>query len=123
MLKHNVKATNMELTLAISDYLSKRISAVEKFIREETEAFANVDIGKISNHHHKGDVFCAEINLTINGKKFTARVEKDDLYAAIDKMRDDIVHEVQKAKKRQSSLLKKGHQKVKDFLRRISNSE
>ena len=123
MLKHNIKATNMELTEAITEYLTKKVSALEKFIKEETEALANIDIGKISNHHHKGDIFCAEVNLTIDGKKFRVKVEKDDLYAAIDKMKDDIVHEVQRAKRKEFSLLKKGHQKIKDFLKRISSSD
>jgi putative sigma-54 modulation protein len=123
MIKHNVKATNMELTDAISEYLSKRVSSVEKFINEEKEALANVDIGKISNHHRKGDIFRAEMNLTINGKRFTAKVEKDDLYAAIDKMRDDIVREVEKAKKKDWSLFKRGHKKVKDFLKRVYDRE
>jgi len=31
----NIKATNMELTGAISDYVNKRLVTVEKFIKKE----------------------------------------------------------------------------------------
>ena len=31
----NIKATNMELTGAINDYVNKRLSGIEKFIKEK----------------------------------------------------------------------------------------
>lgn len=117
MLKKHVKATNMELTEAISDYIDTKVDALKKFIDEEVEALAKIEVGKTTNHHHKGDVFRAEINLTIKDKDYRAVVETSDLYAAIDDMKDEIVAEVSKAKRKHFHLLKKGHQKIKNFLK------
>lgn len=117
MLKKHVKATNMELTEAISDYIDTKVDALKKFIGEEVEALAKIEVGKTTNHHHKGDVFRAEINLTIKDKDYRAVVETSDLYAAIDDMKDEIIAEVSKAKRKHFHLLKKGHQKIKDFLK------
>ena len=70
-MKTNVKATQMELTSAISDYLSKRLSALDKFVDPtDDSAMCYVEVGKVSHHHKSGDVFRAEINLHLGGKSF-----------------------------------------------------
>lgn len=117
MLKKHIKATNIELTPAISDYVDKKVDVLNKFIGEEIDALAKIEVGKTTNHHNKGDIFRAEINLTIGKKDYRAVVETSDLYAAIDDMKDEIVAEVSKAKRKHFHLLKKGHQKIKDFLK------
>ncbi len=119
MLKQNIKATNLELTPSITEYLDKRLSAVDKLIDDEIEALARIDVGRTTHHHHKGDVFRAEINLRVGDKNFHAVSETTDLYAAIDEMRDEIVQEVNRSKKKTMTLLKKGHQKIKNMIRRI----
>ncbi|MFA6050654.1 MAG: ribosome-associated translation inhibitor RaiA [Candidatus Paceibacterota bacterium] len=118
MIKHHVKATSMELTPAISDYLDKKLSVLEKFVDEKSEAIARIEVGRTTGHHHKGDVFRAEITLDVEGKQFRAEAEAGDLYAAIDMMKDDVVQEVTRAGKKKKHLLKRGHQKVKDLLRK-----
>lgn len=119
MIKHHVKATNMQLTEAISDYLSEKLKSLQKFIKSEMEGIARVEVGKTTNHHNKGDIFRAEINLEFGDKKFRAVVESDDLYKAIDQMKDDVVREVTRANKKRIHLLKRGHQRIKDVLKGI----
>lgn len=121
MLKHHIKATNFELTPAISDYLSKKLSALDKFTND-VEAIARIEVGRTTHHHNKGDIFRAEINLDLGDKSkmFRAVCETSDIYSAIDQMKDDILAEVTKAKRKNLHLLKRGHQKIKDIMRRIS---
>jgi len=109
----------MELTPAISDYLSKKLSVLEKFVDKKTEGIARIEVGKTTQHHNKGVVFRAEINLEFGGNKFRAVVECDDLYRAIDEMKDEIVGEVIRASKKKRHLLRRGHQKIKDIMRRF----
>jgi ribosomal subunit interface protein len=117
MIKHHIKHTNMELTPAISDYLAKKLGALEKFVDDGVDAIARIEVGRTTNHHHKGDVFRAEINLEFGKNKFRAEVEGSDLYRAIDEMKDEIVSEVIRASKKKRHLLRRGRQKIKDIMR------
>lgn len=119
MLKHHINANNLELTEAISDYLAKKLEHIEKFVEKEIEALAKVEVGKTSNHHHKGDIFKAEINLSIGKKNFHAKAETSDLYAAIDQVKDEIVSEVTKSKRKSLHLLRRGHLKIKNMIKGI----
>jgi len=118
MIKHHVKTKSMELTPAISDYLDKKLSVLEKFIDEKSEAMARIEVGRTTGHHHKGDVYHAEITLDVEGNLFRAGAEAGDLYAAIDMMKDEVVQEVTRANKKKQHLLKRGHQKMKDMIRK-----
>lgn len=117
MLKKHIKATNIELTEAIREYAEKKIDSLLKFIKEDEEVLAEIEVGKTTHHHHKGDVFRAEVNVTFGEKRFRSVVVEDDLYKAIDMMKDGIVREVTNSKNKKSDLLRRGKQKIKDLLK------
>jgi len=113
----STKATNLELTLAISRYVNKKLTALGRLVRAQDEsAHAEVEIEKTTAHHRSGDVFRAEINLHIAGKRFRAEVTTNDLYAAIDAMKDEIERALESHKDKRLTLRKKGGQKVKSML-------
>ncbi|PIT96670.1 ribosomal subunit interface protein [Candidatus Campbellbacteria bacterium CG10_big_fil_rev_8_21_14_0_10_35_52] len=119
-IKKNVKATNIELTSEISDYLNKRLRSVEKLINpNDTSAIFDIEVGKITNHHQTGDIFRAEINLHIVGNQLRSFAEKNTIFNAIDKARDEMIYELLKTKGRQTRLLKKGGMAMKIFMRNI----
>jgi putative sigma-54 modulation protein len=120
-MKKNVKATNIELTPAIDDYLDRRFSAFDRFIKEDSAATCLVEVGKTTKHHKSGDVFRAEVNLTISGKNFYAFSEKDDLYAAIDEVKDEIVYQLSSYKDKTMTLMRKGALKVKNMVRGLGD--
>ncbi|HYC34158.1 MAG TPA: ribosome-associated translation inhibitor RaiA [Candidatus Paceibacterota bacterium] len=123
MLKQHLKATNIELTDAISDYVEKKIGVLEKIIAPQLESLAEVEVGKTTNHHNKGDVFRAEVNLTMGDKQLRAVAVENDLYKAIDKVKDGIVREVKNAKGRRENLIKRGHRKLKGMMRGLWGGE
>ena len=57
---------------------------------------------KWENHQTSqiGGYFRAEIHITAGGEDYYAVVEKDDLYAAIDEVKDEIVHELTSKRKK-----------------------
>lgn len=114
-----IKATNIELTDAISSYVEEKVRSVEKFAiaHEEEELFAEVEIGKTTKHHNSGNVFRAETNMHVRGRFFRAVSERDDLYAAIDDLRDELVREVNSKKGKERTLFRKGAGIIKDLLR------
>lgn len=117
-MKINIKATGIDLTPSIQEYVEKRIETIEKFVNEESsEALAEVEVGLPSRHHKSGNIFYAEINLSVDGKLLTATATKDDLYAAIDEMRDTIERECISHKNRKKTLEKKGDSIIKKIMR------
>ena len=116
----NIKATNIELTSAISDYVNKRLSTIEKFIKQGEKASAYVEVGKTTNHHNKGDIFRAEFNVEIAGNKFYTFSEKEDLYNAIEEAKEEIFRQITSNKDRQKTLFKRGATSVKKMLKGVS---
>lgn len=115
----NIKATNTELTPAISTYVEEKVLGLDKFIvaDDPESVLANVEIGLSTKHHQSGKIYRAEINLHIGGKYIRAVSEQEDLYAAIDDMRDQVSREITSFKNKKRDLLRKGGAVVKDFLK------
>jgi ribosomal subunit interface protein len=117
----NIKATNMELTGAISDYIKKRLTGIEKFVKVGERVIAYIEVGKTTNHHKQGDVFMAEFNIEIGGTKFYTVSEKEDLYVAIDEAKGEIVRQITNNKDRKQTLYKRGAKSIKKMLKGISD--
>lgn len=115
----NIKATNMDLTGAITDYVNKRLASIEKF-SHDNDMTGHVEIGKTTNHHKQGDIFKAEFDISINGTQYFTVSEQDDLYSAIDDAKEEIVRKITHTKDRKQTLFKRGASSVKKMLKGIS---
>jgi len=117
----NIKATNLKLDKAINRYIDKRVGKAIKKFGKEGETSCYMEVAKTTNHHNKGDIFRAEINLSIDDNVFRAVSEKDDLYLAIDSAKDEIVRIIKKARGKKRTLIKRGGTSVKKMVKRLSN--
>lgn len=115
----NIKATNIELTPAIEGYINKKLESLSKF-GGGGEVSVYVEVGKTTNHHKQGELFKAEINLGLNGKKFFTDSEKDDLYKAIDEAEQDLIRQITYKKDKEKTLFKRGAISVKKMLKGLS---
>ena len=114
----NIKTTNISLTPAIKDYFEKKLMAIDKLVDfSRDNVYVQAELGKTTHHHRQGDVFRAEINLRVSGYNYRAVAEKDDLYAAIDVVKDELSREVKNGKQKRISLVRRGAQKIKNLLR------
>lgn len=97
-----LQGTGIELTEAIKSYVEEKVAALEKFMPHATKV--EVDVGMRTHHHHKGKIFYAEIN--VHQPTGNLRVEKDaeDLYKAIDKVKDHLKVELAELKNKKSDL-------------------
>jgi putative sigma-54 modulation protein len=118
----NVKTTNFELTDSISDYLSKRIVSLDKFISkdEADSVIADIEIGKTRNGQNTGDIYRAEINLQFKGDVLRAESEKSDIYEAIDDMKNDITRQLRKHKSKRRTSIRNGAKRFKKMLHRYN---
>ncbi len=118
MMKYTLQATKIEHTPAITSYIEKKLKELERVLdTKDTSIRATLEVGKLTRHHKSGDVFFAEINLHAMRKKWRAVEEADDLYAAIDAMKDAITREVTSAEKKARVQKRKGARKVKSQMR------
>jgi len=112
-----LKATNLELTEAIENYVREKIGMLEKFLKHiDLPQSARVEIGKLSKHHRKGDVFFAEVNLELPHKLLRATVDAEDLYEAIDRVKEEIEREIIKYTGGAKSTRLKSQRKSKELI-------
>lgn len=117
----NIKATNMELTSAITDYVNKKVESINRFVSFGEEVIVYVEVGKTTKHHKQGDYYKAEFGVTINGQKFFTDSEKSDLYRAIDDAKDELLKKIKNNKDKKSTLFKRGATSVKKMMKEISH--
>ncbi len=120
----NIKATNLELTDPINEYVIKRVTNLGKLLQKIQDAGGEVlvsfEVAKTTNHHNAGQIFHADCSIVIDGDQFYSSSDKEDLYEAIDDCKDQLFHEIRKTKEKKTTLLKRGAQKIKDLIRGIS---
>jgi putative sigma-54 modulation protein len=119
-MRLNIKATNIELTPAISAYVEKKLSALEKYFEGNVDAVAQVEVGKTTQHHKSGEVFKAEVRLIGGGLDIYAVSEQADLYAAIDLVKDETAHKLTHLKGKKEALHRRGARVVKDMMKGLN---
>lgn len=120
-MKINIKGTNMELTPAITSYVEKKVSAIEKYLdKNQKETVAQVEVGKSTKHHKSGEVFKAEVHLSGVGLNLYAVSEQTDLYAAIDLVKDEIARSLVQLKGKHETLSRKGARLVKNMMKGLN---
>jgi len=118
-MKFSIKTKNFESTEEIENYLDKKLKSLEKFLSSFNRDLVKVEveIGRTTKHHQAGDIFRAEINLSINGKLFRVESEQESLYAAIDEVRDDLEREIKKFKEKRETIFIRGARSIKKKLK------
>lgn len=120
----NLQGKNIELTEAIKDYVSRRVTNLEKLLSnlesKKGEAMVNFEVVKTTNHHKAGEIFHASCMIRIDGKKFYGESDHEDLYSAIDEVKETLFNDIQKNKDRRQTLFKRGATSVKKMLKGLS---
>ena len=112
-----IKSTNYQPTPEVTDYVGKKLRAIEKFLDESAaEALCSVELEHEHAQQH-GRVFRAEVNLNAHGEFFRVEESAESMHAAIDAVHDEILRRLRKGKTKHMSQLRRGGAKVKDWLR------
>jgi ribosomal subunit interface protein len=113
----HIQGLHTTLTPAIEEYTQKRISSLSKFIRYEN-AVCNVELIKTTGHHRSGDIFKAEANIHMgDGEDVYAVAEREDLYQAVDALRDELERILTSMKEKKITLFRRGAARVKDIMK------
>ncbi|MFA5125161.1 MAG: ribosome-associated translation inhibitor RaiA [Patescibacteria group bacterium] len=92
----SIKGTKIELTPGIEAAVNEKIGGLSKYF--DNIIGCEVEVGKTTEHHHKGDIFRAEVNLEVPKKVIRAEAESDDLYKSINEVKDKMKVEIMKYK-------------------------
>lgn len=115
-----ITAVHMEMTDAIRKYSFEKMNTLEKFIlKDDTSAKLSIELSKTTNHHTHGDFFQAEAQMHICGKTITLRTTQDDLYKAIDILKDMLAREISSYKDKERSVFRKGGFKLKEMFKKL----
>ncbi|MCK9361130.1 ribosome-associated translation inhibitor RaiA [Patescibacteria group bacterium] len=102
----NIHARGIELTPAIKQYTEEKMQSVEKYL--ESIQHMDVEVGRADGHKHKGDVYECKVVVQIGGEVMKIERDAEDLYKAIDKVRDHLRVELSDWKKRMDERSKAG---------------
>jgi ribosomal subunit interface protein len=115
-----ITAVHMEMTSAIREYTLSRMQSLEKLLpKGDTSAKLEIELSKTTNHHHRGDIFQAEARLHVRGKEVALTSTENDLYKAVDVLKDMLTRELAQYKDKERSILRRGAHKVKTLLKRL----
>jgi putative sigma-54 modulation protein len=106
----NIKATNVDLTLPIKQYVDEKIGNLEKFLGKIDQAHVELERDK---RHRTGDVMRAEVMLTVGGKVMRADASSEDMYASIDLVVPKLKEQVTKFKNKRQTLQRRGARSAK----------
>lgn len=105
------------LTPSISEYVDRRLEKIAALVGSDESVQCDVELSRTTEHHHKGDIFRAEIHIVGSGKDLYAAAEREDLYAAIDEVRDEILRELKGNKAKRQSFVRRGGAQVKAMMK------
>jgi len=89
-MQYDLKAKTISITPAIRAAVAKAMASLgAKVNRFGTSVDGEVEVGKVTRHHKKGDFFRAEIHVRLPGKLVYAASENDDLYVSINAARKE----------------------------------
>ncbi len=115
-MKIILKNKNISPDLKTEKYLEKKLESLKKFLKNFNQELllVEVELGKVTGRQRKGDIFRAEINLSVGGGKiFRVESEQSDLYSAIDEVRDDLEREIKKFKTKNETIFIRGSRSLK----------
>lgn len=99
-MKINIKATKIKLTDAIKGYAQEKMDMLDKNLGSIPVTNCDMEVGLTSAHHNKGDIYRAEVNLSVPGEMIRVEKTEKDLYKAIDKVKEHLSRSITKYKEK-----------------------
>ena len=93
-----IEPKGIELTDAIRTYAEEKFMSLTKYV-EGIEKM-DIDIGMESHHHVNGKVYMCSAHVFLRNKDFYVKKEAEELYKAIDKVKDHLRNELAEYKDR-----------------------
>lgn len=94
----NIAYHGIDSTPAIAQYVDEKMQGLEKYFGGIQHM--DVEVGMASQHHQKGDIFKCKVVIETLKEVICLEKQEEDLYKAIDKVRDHARTELASLKER-----------------------
>lgn len=126
-MKIKILTKNITSTASIKEYVLKRATnlgkLLDKFESKGGEVLVHFEVGKSTMHHKTGEFLHADAEVHIDGQKFYASADKEDLYDAVDTVKDSLFRKINKSKGRKQTLKTRGARSVKKMMKGLSTRD
>lgn len=116
-----LKQKNLAFTPAIREYVEKKlVSPARKLVGSTAAAelvILEIEIARTTTRHRKGLVYYAEANMSLGKKLIRVEAEDQDIYAAIDALKDELERRVKSLKEKSVSLNRRRARNAKQIIR------
>ena len=125
-MKIIIKTKKLELTSAFQTFIEKKIGSVKKFINIlkqdtpeglKTLAEIFIEVEKENQHHRKGDIYWAKIQVILPGKSLTVSARGDDMSKAVVEAREELKTEIAKYKLKHIDKARREQRKAKEKIK------
>ncbi len=94
----NITYHGIESTPAITAYVEEKMQGLSKYF--EGIQHIDVEVGRSTQHHQKGDIFFCKAAVEVSKDVIRIEREEEELYKAIDKVKDHLRMELASLKER-----------------------
>lgn len=117
MIQHNItfKHTNSDTDSRIHNFVRQKLAILDKYLNDESAVRIEVEFEKVVAHK-SGPICRVEVNVWKAGKLYRAEATEMTFEAAVDVVKDYIDQELKRSSERQTSLLRRGSRKIKEFM-------
>ncbi len=109
-----------DVTPELRAYAEEKAGMLAKYLgsKNDDAALCMIEIGRVQEGQHSGDIYRAEFNITYAGGQSYYVATAPTLQKAIDKAKDEMKRELLRAHKKEQHLFKRGAQAMKDLFKR-----
>ena len=101
-----IKATKIELTANIKDYVQGKMDMLEKYLGNIQVLNCDVEVGMSVGGQQSGQIYRAEVNLSVPGKLLRVEKTEKNIYKAVDKVKDHLEILIKKYKEKKIARLR-----------------
>lgn len=105
-----IKATNIELTSEIKDYVQEKMDMLDKYLGSIQVMNCDVEVGMAVGGQNRGKIYRTEANLNVPGDLLRVEKTEKDLFKAIDKVKDHLMRSIKRYKEKRIDKKRKAEQ-------------
>ena len=90
------KTKNITIDNALKEFAFEKVNSLERFLHDSKNLLAEVELSKTTEHHNKGEIFRAEVQIQVPGKLLRAESTRGDLKNAIVEVKDQLQVQIKK---------------------------
>lgn len=102
-----IKATKVELTPGIKDYVQDKMDMLEKYLGKIDALNCEVELAMAVGNQNSGKIYRAEVNLEVPGELLRVEKTEEELFKAIDKVKDHLVRSIKRYKEKRMDKKRK----------------